>query len=302
MSGEMVRKDYMKGFRALDKNTRLQSSLILGSYIAQILIPIAVGTYLLRTPTVLTYFAIGLIVIFIGTRFRGLNNIVHECSHFTFATNRGDNVIMGNIAASMLLNSFENYRKEHLTHHAHLGDYEKDLDIRGIESFHLEDKLTIYTIVRHVLTPLVGYHLPRYFSVNFSLDGGIGYFLQKIVLILGTLVLGYFNPQAALLLVVIPFVWVYSAINYWTDCVDHGGLIGSEDELEASRNLILPKAVRVFLFPRNDCYHLIHHLFPSIPAQHFDKCHKQLLENASYRTAQNTDKSSTSINSTKLLV
>ena len=49
MSGEMVRKDYMKGFRALDKSTRLQSSLILGSYIAQILIPIAIGTYLLRS-------------------------------------------------------------------------------------------------------------------------------------------------------------------------------------------------------------------------------------------------------------
>lgn len=302
MSGELVRKDYMKGFRALEKNTRLQSSLILASYIAQIFIPMIIGTYLLRNPSVLAYIGIGVIAVFIGTRFRGLNNIVHECSHFTFAVNRGDNVIMGNIAASILLNSFDNYRKEHLTHHAHLGDYEKDLDIKGIQGFHLEDKLTWYTIVRHVLTPIVGYHLPLYFSVNFSLRDGIGYFLQKLSLVMATLIFAYFNPLAALLLVIIPFVWVYSAINYWTDCIDHGGLIGSEDELDASRNLVLPKFLRVFLFPRNDCFHLIHHLFPNIPAQHLDACHETLLENKSYWITQNAGSSSADIKVVDLLV
>ncbi len=286
MSQKTIRNNYMKSFRAFNRNTRMTSSLILTSYIVQIIGLIFAGAYLLSLQTIPAYFGVGFATIIISTRLRGLNNIVHECSHFTFAIKRTDNVILGNIAAAMILQSFEAYRKEHLTHHAHLGDYEKDLDIQGIQVYRLEDKLTWGTITRHILTPIFGLHLPGYFSVDLSANGGLGYGFQKITLIIVSGVFAYFNLQAALLLVIIPFVWVFTAINYWTDCVDHGGIIGLEDELEASRNMILPKFARVFLFPRNDCYHLIHHLFPSVPAQHLETCHDRLLENASYRKSQ----------------
>lgn len=300
MSHKVIRKNYMKKFRAFDKNTSIISSVILGSYIMQILSLITIGTYLLSFHTTTSYIVVAIIAFVIGTRLRGLNNIIHECSHFTFATNRVDNVILGNIAAAMILQSFEAYRKEHLTHHAHLGDYERDLDIQGIEAYHLEDELTWKTIVRHVLTPIFGLHLPGYLSVNLSASGGWAYALQKAGLIIATLIFAYFNPQAAVLLVVIPFLWIFTAINYWTDCIDHGGIIGSDDELEASRNMILPKALRVFLFPRNDCYHLIHHLFPNVPAQHLEVCHDLLLENTAYRETQNIDKVPEAINGVKL--
>ena len=124
--------------------------------------------------------------------------------------------------------------------------------------------------------------------------------MQKAGLIVATLIFAYFNPQAAILLVVIPFLWIFTAINYWTDCIDHGGIIESGDELEASRNMILPKAFRVFLFPRNDCYHLIHHLFPNVPAQHLETCHDLLLENTAYRETQTINKVVETITGTKL--
>jgi fatty acid desaturase len=78
-------------------------------------------------------------------------------------------------------------------------------------------------------------------------------------------------------------VFAYSAINYWTDCIDHGGLVGETDELAASRNLVVPKILRVILFPRNDCYHLVHHLFPQVPTHHLDACHERLLDHPAYR-------------------
>ncbi len=300
MSYKTIRKDYMKKFRAFDKNTRITSSVILGSYILQLLFLIIIGTYLLSFQTTLSYIMIAFTVFMIGTRLRGLNNIIHECSHFTFATNRTDNVILGNIAAAMILQSFEVYRKEHLTHHAHLGDYQRDLDIQGIQAYRLEDELTGKTIIRHVLTPIFGLHLPGYLSVNLSASGGWAYAVLKSGLIVTTLIFAYFNPQAAVLLVVIPFLWIFTAINYWTDCIDHGGIIGSGDKLEASRNMILPIALRVFLFPRNDCYHLIHHLFPNVPAQHLEVCHDLLLENAAYRETQNIDKAVEAISTRRL--
>jgi fatty acid desaturase len=43
--------------------------------------------------------------------------------------------------------------------------------------------------------------------------------------------------------------------------------------------------LRFFLFPRNDCYHLIHHLFPGVPVNHFDRCHEELLQDPKYREA-----------------
>lgn len=258
--------------------------MIVASYIAQVIAAIGLGYWLLQSPLSFSGgLGLALLVLFIGTRLRGFNNIVHECSHFTFSRRREDNVLLGSISASLVLGTFADYRDEHMTHHAHLGDYDKDLDLRGIRDFRLEEPLTPKTILRHALTPLLGLHLPYYLNVNLSARDGEAYRALKIGLIIAATVFLALDPLAALLLVWIPFVWVFSAINYWTDCIDHGGLVGSEDELDSSRNFLVPKQLRVFLFPRNDCYHLVHHLFPQVPAHHLDDCHRLLLTHPDYR-------------------
>jgi fatty acid desaturase len=65
-------------------------------------------------------------------------------------------------------------------------------------------------------------------------------------------------------------------------CVDHAGLIAESDDLYASRNLILPQPLRALLFPRNDCFHLVHHLFPSVPTRHLPACHRRLMSDPAY--------------------
>lgn len=35
-------------------------------------------------------------------------------------------------------------------------------------------------------------------------------------------------------------------------------------------------------FPRNDSYHLVHHLFPGVPVSHFHFCHERLMEDRNY--------------------
>lgn len=284
MSGHAVRQQFLREFRGLSTNSRPKSMLIVVSYILQVITAIALGYWMLQSPLAFPT-GLGLVglVLFIGTRLRGFNNIVHECSHFTFSQRREDNVVFGSICASLVLACFADYRDEHMTHHAHLGDYEKDLDLQGIRKFRLEEPLTPRTIVRHAATPLLGLHLPYYFNVNLSARDGAPYRVLKIGLIAAATVFLAIDPVAALVLVWVPFVWVFSAINYWTDCIDHGGLVGSRDELDASRNLIVPKQLRVLLFPRNDCYHLVHHLFPKVPAEHFDACHAKLLAHPDYR-------------------
>ena len=284
MSGNAVRKQFMAGFKNLSVNSRQESALIIASYILQLITAIGFGYWLLASPLTFST-GLGLVVVmfFIGTRLRGFNNIVHECCHFTFTQRREDNVLFGSICASLVLGSFRDYRDEHLTHHMHLGDYEKDLDLQGIRDFRFEDPLTPRTILRHVLTPLLGLHLAHYLDVNLSGRDGVPYRAVKIGLIAAAIIFLVLDPLAALLLVWIPFLWVYSALNFWADCIDHGGLVGLEDELDASRNIAAPKQLRVFLFPRNDCFHLVHHLFPQVPARHLEACHKQLLANPDYK-------------------
>jgi fatty acid desaturase len=284
MSGHDVRQQFVKEFRSLNGNTRRISGMIVASYILQALSAMGLGYWLLQQPvTLLTGLGIVVVMFFIGTRLRGLNNIVHECSHFTFTQRREDNVFFGSFCSSLLLWSFRDYRDEHMTHHSHCGDYEKDLDLKDKRNFKLENTLTPLMILRHALTPLFGLHVRHLPNTNLSAKDGRPYCALKIGLIAAAIVFLAIDPLAALLLVWLPFLWIFSAINYWTDCIDHGGLVGFEDDFDSSRNFIVPKQIRVFLFPRNDCYHLIHHLFPQAPSRHLDACHKQLLTHPDYR-------------------
>ena len=284
MSGQAVRQRFVKKFRALSVNSRRVSLFIVASYVIQVVAAIAIGYAELQQPlTPASGLLVALLALFIATRLRGFNNIVHECSHFAFTRRREDNARFGSFCASMVLGSFSDYRDEHITHHAHLGDYDKDMDLHGIRDLRLEEPLTPRTILRHVVRPLLGLHLPYYLRANLSGRDGAGFRAMKIGLIAAAVAFLFVDPLAALLLVWLPFVWIYPSINYWTDCIDHAGIVHSGEELEASRNFRTPRLLRALAFPRNDCFHLVHHLFPQVPSQHLEACHEAMLADPDYR-------------------
>ncbi len=292
MSGYVVRHEFMRSFRGLQKNSRILAILTVASYASQVVLVIGLGTWLLQHDLTWTSgLGLGGVVFFIATRLRGFNNIVHECSHYSFSVNRDDNRILGSICASLNLGCFRDYRDEHLTHHAHVGDYERDMDLHGIQDLKLEAELTPKTVLRHILTPILGLHFPYYLNPNLSARDGLIYWMMKISLVGAAILYLLIDPLAALVLVWLPFLWVFTAINYWTDCIDHGGIVSNEDELEASRNFVVPKLFRVILFPRNDCFHLVHHLFPLIPSNHLEACHEKMMNNPAYNERVNGDAS-----------
>jgi fatty acid desaturase len=220
---------------------------------------------------------------FIGTRLRGINNIIHECSHATFAEDRSDNVMIGRFCAAMLMKSFRKYRDDHLSHHAHNGDYEHDAEFGLIEKFGLHDPISPRTVLRHVIVPLTGRHLPLYTGVNLSAEDGRVIQIVKLLLLAAMAIFLLLEPLAAFAFVILPLFYIYPTLNFWTDCLDHAGLVGAKDELEASRNVLAPTLVRLLFFPRNDSYHLVHHLFPQIPARHLHVAHEELSRDPSYR-------------------
>ncbi len=275
----------MPRFQGLSKYPRAAAWLMLGWYFAQIIGAIFLGNFLLERPAgALNVAAMVLTAIFIGTRLRGLNNIVHECTHYSFSDHREDNVRIGSLCASVLTGCFHQYRDEHMSHHAYLGDYERDLDLQGIRKFRLHEPLTARTILRHVLTPLLGLHLRTYAGVNLSARDGRIYQWLKVALLVSILVFTVIKPLSALFFVILPLFYIFPTLNYWTDCLDHAGVVGAEDELDASRNILAPKPLRYILFPRNDCFHLVHHLFPKVPARHLETAHRELCADPEYRS------------------
>lgn len=285
MSGQSVRRRFMKQLAGLSKYPLWMAWGVLAGYVALILAAVGVGMWLLSLPlTWVTGFGMAVVSLFIGTRIRGLNNIVHECSHFSFSNQREDNVRIGAVCTALLTGSFADYRRDHMSHHAHVGDYEKDRDFGMLQALGLHDPLTPRVLLRHAVTPLIGRHLPYYVKLNFDREDGGVYVALKMGTLLAMGIFALVAPLAALLFVLIPRFYVYPTLNYWTDCFDHGGLVGERDELRASRNVIAPRPLELFFFPRNDSYHLIHHLFPHVPARHMKEVHKTLSQDLDYGT------------------
>lgn len=287
MSGQQLRHQFSPEFFGMTKYSRVFAWAMVGFYLAQVILGIFVGNYLLSLSlSVGTVVLMVLTSLFIGTRLRGLNNIVHECTHSSFSENRQDNVAIGRLCASLLTGCFRQYKEDHLSHHAHLGDYAHDREMGPIEKFGLHKPLTGKTILQHIITPLLGRHLKMYSGVNLSGGDGRFFFGFKICVLVAITVFTVFNPYTSVFFVLVPLFYIFPTLNFWTDCLDHAGIVGAEDELEASRNVLAPLPVRLLFFPRNDCFHLVHHLFPHVPAQHLGTAHIALSKDTAYQSQQ----------------
>jgi fatty acid desaturase len=288
MSAKSLRQRYMRRLVGMRKYSTVTAWGIVGSYVLQILIAATLGYILVsHSVTFATILLAILLQIFIATRLRGLNNIIHECSHHTFSTNRLNNERVGKMCAAILMNSFEDYRDEHLTHHAHLGDYLHDRDFAGIQELGLHEPLTKKIVARHMIRPFLCQHLPYYLRVNLTNRDGSMFWWIKVALLFFVIAFSVVVPLAGVLFLVIPFVFLFTTLNYWADCLDHAGLVESGDDFDASRNICAPYLVRVIFFPRNDCFHLVHHLFPQVPARHLSRTHELLVEDSDYRSRRN---------------
>lgn len=291
MSAQALRQKYNRAFAGMEKHSRVAAWSIVGLFGAQIIVSVILGHILLQgSTTVFSVIGVALLMIFVATRMRGLNNIVHECSHATFTVDRVENVRIGKTCASILFNSFTVYRDEHLSHHKHIGDYENDLDLQGIKNLALHDDLTLRVLLRHLFTPLVLRHLPYYLSLNLSRNDGVMFQVVQYAMVGAVSILTALAPATGLFMLIIPFVFIYSALMYWADCMDHAGLVPTDDDLNASRNILASGAVRWLFFPRNDCFHLVHHLFPHIPARHLETSHEALLNDELYVSRDNATK------------
>lgn len=230
------------------------------------------------------------VVFFIGTRMRALGNIVHECSHSTFFKKKSWNSWLGTCLCVMDFASFEEYRRDHITHHLYLGDRSRDRDFAARSQFLTENDLTQAMILRHVRTLFSPAFYLSYLNVKaFSLKEAPGLMAMRLIwLVILATVAFTFDSKNFCLCYLLPYVTTYQWLRYFSDVVDHAGIIHKGEgihgnELTRSRNHIFSVPfLNWLIFPRNDMLHAVHHLFPSLPTDQLQAAHLILLHDPVY--------------------
>lgn len=246
-------------------------------------IPLVLNKYIL-----LFYF---IAIIFIGTRMRALGNIIHECSHFSFVPNKKINIFYGNLLSILEFSSFEAYQKQHFMHHKYLGVENKDQDynkyMKLIKPFRnktiFDNFFVLFCLI--VLNPLnwIYYIISNlhFFETNKIIN------FTKITYILALFFLCLVpNSNKFLLFLVIPYLTTYQIMKISSDFLDHHKVYFDSEKFFKTRNhMFKNKLLNLIFFPRNDSYHLVHHMYPSAPIKILGKIHNLLLqENLKYRS------------------
>ncbi|HEX2691561.1 MAG TPA: fatty acid desaturase [Kofleriaceae bacterium] len=216
----------------------------------------------------------------IASLLKGLNNIVHECSHHSFSKDRAFNERVGSILCVTLLSDYASYKKEHSSHHRFLGDYAHDLDFQLRQPLGHDLAFRWRRVLGHLATfRFLWFYVPRVRLTRREHQGGVALF----ALVLGGLIV--LEAYQAALAFALAHVVFLAFLRFLIDIVDHGGIyLADQSELYKSRNFILHNAaLRWMFFPRNDCYHLIHHLYPYLPVASFGEVHTILMEDPDYR-------------------
>jgi len=261
------------------RKSTLHASIIAGGHLTAFCLTVLLAEAAMSMSMLLGISTLLLVIVFIGTRFRAVNNMSHECVHGTYAKRRPVNEFFGHIFAIVELSSFLTVRREHFTHHRHLGTFERDMDFRHLERFGFDAPMSAGAWRHHMKNALLFKHLGAYFFlVMFDRTE------PPWAIYLSSLIACFFVwPVGVTLYVILPFMTSYQIHKYLTDFLDHGGLLSNQDALHKTRNFIVQTSLlRCCFFPRTDCYHLVHHLFPSLSTECLSDAHRRLMDDPAY--------------------
>jgi fatty acid desaturase len=231
-----------------------------------------------------------LTVILIGSHQRALATLLHEASHHTIAKNRTLNFIMGTfLSGYLIVQSMSSYRKSHVEeHHAHLGVPEKDPDYQFAISQGLYKQMDTKTFCwRYIIAPLLLFKMPQYLKsllTNRLLEQNYLEVFAMVawwLIIISVSVLGNLW-QYLILFWLIPYVTVFQIIGWFVELAEHYPLMDNYVTLYMSRNRNSHFIERLLTGIHNENYHLVHHLFPSIPFWNIPKAHKILMQDPNY--------------------
>ncbi len=234
----------------------------------------------------------------IGSRMRALATLLHEASHQTLARNPILNRVIGTIAGYLIFQSFESYKKSHVTeHHPYTGNPNFDPDLKFHINAGLYDRLAPNQFLwRHIIRPGLGLNVGQNVSyllrnrmlgvfrkdasVNSRKDASM--FIAFWIGVMATLTTtDLWVPF--LFWWILPYLTTFQIVNYFCELGEHfpQPAITTLD-ISASRNRLGNAVERFFFGMHNEHLHLEHHLAPSIPFWNLPKAREARLQDPTY--------------------
>lgn len=212
---------------------------------------------------------------------RGLECLTHEASHYNVSRARHINDLVGDMLAAIPTFQFvSQFRAGHVPkHHQHFGT-SLDPDLRRYDELdlHAIDRSTGWTFTKSIAR-----RLPRYIGGWFRNTGTdattmIAALAWHIVFYITPLALVVGVPRAITLWLVffaVPFLTILPVFRLVGEAAEHV-YRGSTSVFDATVSNV-GAVHRVLIHPHGDGFHLVHHLWPSVPHHQLGVAHRTLL-------------------------
>jgi fatty acid desaturase len=207
-----------------------------------------------------------LALLLLGNRQRALGNILHDAAHRNLSRNRVLNdLVTRALIAPLLFLSLSHYRDLHFRHHLSLGVQDTDPDLIPIPAVKARTWVTAVAVnvlsMRAILGSTFGHLLDRAVPLSARL-----YILAWWSLLVAALALaaGVWPAAAMLALWLAARATAFHVITTFREMCDHHGL-SPGGVFSFTRDIKAVGPWSLLLHPRNNAYHLTHHLLPAIP-------------------------------------
>lgn len=223
-------------------------------------------------------------LLLVGNRQRALGNMLHEAAHRNLMRDERRNDLLANIAITpALLTDLERYRHDHMRHHRHLGSVTADPDLIDLGSGSIGWLAAWVKLAsrRSVWWSNFAGHLAELSRIRYR---SVVVFVLWWVLVLAGIALVSSTATAVCFI----GLWfaaratVFHAITVFRELCDHYGL-GKLGVFGRTRDLTGTGAMRWLVHPRNNGYHLTHHLMPAVPYYHLPRVHQLFLHLTPFR-------------------
>lgn len=238
----------------------------------------------------------------IGSRFHGLEAMMHEATHYRLHRNRTVNEIIGELSVWPLGLSLYLYRNiRHFSHHKHVGtvrDSHLTLSYRKFATRFNVPK-TSWKLFKSCAIVAISFPIEIWWGQlytttrilpRFSKTRGILWILFQLMTIVlvagGVAFYGWHVLWAYLLFFVLPLMWVAVFSRYLRLLTEHFGIPPSGDLHVAegeTRTVLASWPVRVIFWPHLLNYHLEHHWYPTVPFHNLPYLHRLLMSSPEAR-------------------